>query len=347
MDEEAEPQRGGVSSWELGGPCPVRFVTPGSSLVSRYSYAYDWFASGWATVPFHCACMGLWPGIPVGVDKLFNGVCGCLLPSLCGSLFGRVLHLCCCMNHSLHISLLGFGTCACFWEHKMVYEVCQSECGYLEQCVWLQTCMPGIVWACANDCMLTRVFIHTSVSGYSCLCKSELWLPPFRMSFWVFPVPRVPVKALCAGVPQKVPLVSTCDGHVVLCTPVITQCTLCLDVWKRYPFSPQQENSLNSFSLLILLLFVAHILVACSYMSIASCSYREFLPSIFFEACKPLWFVNPCEDWQNGTVYMPAGGFGSSLSGASVDTRYHLPEELKWALCTTSCLCSCEAYEYR
>lgn len=136
--------------------------------------------------------------------------------------------------------------------------------------------------------------------------------------------------------------------HVMgmLCSVLLwSQCTLRLDVWKRYPFSPQQENSLNSFSLLILLLFVTHILVACSYMSIASCSYREFLPSIFFEACKHLWFVNPCEDWQNGTVYMSAGGFGSSLSGASVDTRYHLPEELKWALCTTSCLCSCEAYE--
>lgn len=60
---------------------------------------------------------------------------------------------------------------------------------YLVLCVCLQICMPGIAWACANDCMLTEDFIHTWVSGNSCLCKSELWVSPFRVSFECFQSP--------------------------------------------------------------------------------------------------------------------------------------------------------------
>lgn len=54
-----------------------------------------------------------------------------------------------------------------------------------------------------------------------------------------------------------------------------------------YSFSPQQANSLNSFSLLILfLLSEVHILVACSYFSIASCSYREFFQAFSLKNVK-------------------------------------------------------------
>lgn len=69
-----------------------------------------------------------------------------------------------------------------------------------------------------------------------------------------------------------------------------TMCSVSGCVEKTHHFSPYQANSLNPFCLLILLLLSAvHILGACSYISIASCSCREFLPSIFSEACKPLW----------------------------------------------------------